>query len=508
MEIQLIDNLKSISGALVVGLACDQKNQADVESLDKQLFFKILIKTDRQYVLSVLKTKKSWTEKSSLILTLPSHPLRWMIFLGLGEKTKWQNRKLSLIIRRIVAICKDNQITDATLALTDFQLPKITVDDCLRQVVVDLLMADFTFTQYKKPPEEGWPEIQNIRIFLSLINQHTKAVLKEGLIIGQETNHCRILANTPGGDMTPTGLARAALAERARAGTKLKVKVLDELAIKKLKMGGVIGVSRGSSERPKFIILEYFGAPKSKKPLVFVGKAVTFDTGGLNLKPESGISEMHLDMSGGAAVIHAISAISQLNLSINVIGLVPAVENMPSGSSYRPGDILRTITGKTIEVLNTDAEGRIILADALGYAQKFKPKLIVDLATLTGAAVIALGQRVSALFATNDSLENLSRKIGEKSGDWVWPLPLWDEYAEEIQGTFGDVANIGKNRYGGAITGAIFLKQFIGDYPWIHLDIAPTMTTIDGQFLAKGASGTGVRFLVELAKSYRHHALK
>ena len=235
---------------------------------------------------------------------------------------------------------------------------------------------------------------------------------------------------------------------------------------------------------------------------MFCGKGVTFDTGGLNLKPTEAIYEMHMDMSGGAAVIHALSSIARLDLKVNVVGLIPAVENMPSGSSYHPGDLLRTITGKTIEVLNTDAEGRVILADALGYAQRYEPQLIVDVATLTGAAAVALGQRMIALFTQNPKLEKLGRDIGERSGDDVWPLPLWDEYLEDIQGTFGDVANVGKNRYGGAITAAIFLRQFVGEYPWMHLDIAPRMTTIEGDFLAKGAAGAGVRFLVELAREY------
>ncbi|MBI2637406.1 MAG: leucyl aminopeptidase family protein [Candidatus Sungbacteria bacterium] len=278
--------------------------------------------------------------------------------------------------------------------------------------------------------------------------------------------------------------------------------MLEEAAIKKLGMGGVLGVSKGSDEKPQFIIMEYKSpkADKKSKPLVFAGKGVTFDTGGLNIKTGDYMYEMHMDMAGGAAVMHALSAIARMKLPVHIIGLIPAVENMPSGSSYHPGDILKTITGKTIEVLNTDAEGRVILADALGYAQRFNPKLILDVATLTGAAMVAVGQRAIALFSTSEKLELLMRQIGKVSGDTVWPLPMGDEYFDEIKGTFGDVANTGKSRYGGATSGAIFLKQFVGEFPFVHLDIAPTMTTIEGQFLAKGSSGSGVRFLVELAK--------
>jgi len=237
---------------------------------------------------------------------------------------------------------------------------------------------------------------------------------------------------------------------------------------------------------------------------VLIGKGVTFDTGGLNLKSEQGIYEMHMDMSGGSAVIHGIAAIARLKLPINAIGLIPAVENMPSGSSYHPGDILKTMSGKTIEVINTDAEGRIILADALYYgAKKYNPGLMVDFATLTGAALVALGNYCSAIFTNQNKIQDKLIDIGDKCGDYVWPLPLWDEYLLDIKGTLGDVANLGKTgRAGGAIHGAKFLEQFIDNAPWAHIDIAPRMTTAEGEFLAKGAAGTGVRYIVELAKEY------
>ena len=266
-------------------------------------------------------------------------------------------------------------------------------------------------------------------------------------------------------------------------------------------MGGVLGGAQGSDEDPQFIILEYFGAAKSEKPIVLVGKGVTFDTGGLNLKPSAYIYEMHMDMSGGAAVIHTVVLAARLGLKINVVGLVPAVENMPSGSSYHPGDLLKSMSGKTIEVLDTDAEGRIILADALTYAQKFySPRLVVDVATLTGSAAGALGERASAIFTPDENLEKKFRILGEASGDYVWPLPLWEEYEEEVKGTFGDWANVGKTRYGGAITAAVFLWQFIKEskIPWVHIDMAPRMTSIEGEYLSKGAAGAPVRLLIKL----------
>ena len=272
--------------------------------------------------------------------------------------------------------------------------------------------------------------------------------------------------------------------------------------MKILKMGGVLGVAQGSSEEPKFIVMEYSGGGKKDKPFVLVGKGVTFDSGGLNLKPSQHIYEMHMDMSGGSAVINTIALAARLKLKRNVIALVPAVENMPSGSSYRPGDLLRTMSGKTIEVLDTDAEGRVILSDALTYAEQYQPKLVVDVATLTGAAAVALGQRASGIFTKDEKLARLAQELGEEAGDYVWPLPLWDEFEDEIKGTFGDWANVGRTRYGGASTGAIFLYQFAKNYPWLHIDIAPTMTSIDGQFLAKGATGVPVRLLLKLLEQF------
>jgi len=321
------------------------------------------------------------------------------------------------------------------------------------------------------------------------------------MIIGEEVNHTRFLANTPGSDMTPALLAHAA--QRAAKNAGFKVRVLDELAIKRLGMGGVLGVSRGSDEKPKFIILEYMKGPKAQNPLVLAGKGVTFDTGGINLKPEQYMYEMHMDMSGGAAVIHGIAAVARLRIPINIVGLIPAVENMPSGSSYRPGDLLKSLSGKTIEVLNTDAEGRVILADALAYALRYKPGLIADFATLTGAAHVALGNYCSAIFTNRDQLQEKLIAVGTASGDYVWPLPLWDEYLADIKGIFGDLTNMGKHdRYGGAIHGAKFLEQFVDKTPWAHIDIAPRMTTSEGEYLSKGAAGAGVRYIVELARLY------
>lgn len=399
----------------------------------------------------------------------------------------------------------------------------VSSDKIDKKVLAEVLatqfeIANFEFVKYKTPPKEGWFFVKEV--FVLSTKADLKKELRRGQIIGEEINEARILSNTPGGDMTPRTLAEAAVRAGHRAG--FMVKVLKENEIRKLKMGGVLGVSRGSDEKPRFIVMEYLRGKKSDGPVVLVGKGVTFDTGGLNLKPSQGIYEMHMDMSGGAAVIHALAALARLGVRKNIIGLVPAVENMPSGSSYHPGDLLKTMSGKTIEVLNTDAEGRVILADALTYAQKYKPVLVIDVATLTGAAMAALGQRASVIFSTDDKIQEKMRDAGEIVYDFVWPLPLWEEYEEDIKGTFGDVANTEKSKYGGAIYGAMFLWQFMKtandkgqianrgnkrlaandtQIPWVHLDIAPRMTAIDGEFLAKGATGAPIALLVKFLEN-------
>lgn len=424
------------------------------------------------------------------------------ILLGIGAREKMTRRKLFLLARRCVAVALTKKIERIALEWEDFHFTHLGIaeGELGELISVNMFLALHQFTEYKSAPKDGWPEVKEIMIFGS----DTPAIRKgfaRGEIIGREVNACRRLANLPGGDVTPKTLADEA--KRAAKGTSIKVTILEEAAMEKLGMGGVLGVGKGSTEESKFIIMEYWGASNRKvSPIVLVGKGVTFDTGGINLKPSDSILGMNMDMSGGAAVIHAIAVAAKLGLKKNIIALVPAVENMPSGSSYRPGDILRSMSGKTIEVLNTDAEGRIILADALTYAKRYHPALVVDVATLTGAAVVALGERASAIFTRDIKLESQFREWGEQSGDFVWPLPLWEEYDEEIKGTFGDVANVGKTRWGGAITAAAFLAQFADGYSWVHIDMAPRMTAIEGEFLAKGAAGAPVRLLVKMLENF------
>jgi leucyl aminopeptidase len=439
------------------------------------------------------------------------------LFVGYGVPSdKTQNksknitrRKFILLMRKVVSLAKQNRISTLDLDFKDIRafVPDDISDFEIGEVAgTAFFMADYEFVPYKSKPKEGFAVVATMAI------RNTPEIGKEGFWKGQQigtaVNATRTLSNTPGADMTPTLLAEAA--KRAVKGTKATVKVLGKKEMQKLGMGAVLGIAKGSVEEPKFIIVEYRGGTKTQKPVVLIGKGVTFDTGGLNIKPGDGMYEMHMDMSGGAAVIQAVALAAKLKIKTNVVGLVPAVENSPSGTSVRPGDILKSLSGKTIEILNTDAEGRVILADAITYAKRFDPAVVAEASTLTGAALGALGVQASGLMSTDEKLQEVIRELGEQSGDYVWPFPLWEEYDDMVKGTFGDVPNIstaGNSRYGGVIAGGKFLEVFAKELnvPFAHLDIAPRMTAAPNEFLAKGAAGAPVRLFLKLIEHYAAH---
>jgi leucyl aminopeptidase len=460
--------------------------------------WKQLKAADKRQVQRLFKSHE-FAGKENQVKVLWRTPKGKILLLGLGEKAKWNSRKLILVARHVVALARSEKTPSFALALEYLATAGQSIERLAQTVVENAVMADYEFLNYKEKTEDNF----KINLFTLLVDKlAVKGVgvgVKIGQVIGEQVNDARELGNIPGGEMTPTLLSQKA--QIAGRDHGFKVKVFGRSEMKKLKMGAILGVAHGSAEEPKFIIMEYWGADKKIAPYVFVGKGVTFDTGGLNLKPENAMSDMHLDMAGGAAVISAMGTVAKLKLPVNVVGLVPAVENMPGSAGYRPGDLLRSMSGKSIEVLNTDAEGRIILADALTYAEHFNPKLVVDVATLTGACMVALGLKYSGLMTPDEELRSRLQELGEISGDYVWPLPIGEEFEEEIKGTFGDIQNVGKTRYAGAITAATFLWQFAKHYKWAHLDIAGPMKTVEGQYLSKGASGVGVRFLVELVRN-------
>jgi len=424
------------------------------------------------------------------------------LYLKCDEKDKMNLRKLFLLVRKMVILAKGVKAEKIAFDFNDFKFAKIKLsDEELGEIIgTQFDFANYEFVEYKTPTKEGFNFIKEVMI-LGANKEIQKAILKGHTIAG-EVNKTRTLSNIPGGDMTPQILARKA--KEAVKGLSVKVTVLGEKEMERQNMRAILSVGRGSDEESKFIIMEYKGGKKNDKPIILVGKGVTFDTGGINLKPSNSLLGMNMDMSGGASVIHTLALVAKMKLKKNVIGLIPSVENMASGKSYRPGDIVRSMSGKTIEILNTDAEGRVILADALTYAEKYNPEVVIDIATLTGAAIVALGERASAIFTDDDKLAKDFEEVGEKTGEYVWRLPMWEEYENEIKGSLGDWTNIHNkdSRYGGAIYAAIFLHQFIKGHKWVHLDIAPRMTSMAGENLAGGALGTLVRLLYKFIEEY------
>jgi leucyl aminopeptidase len=340
-------------------------------------------------------------------------------------------------------------------------------------------------------------------------NSRSTNAVRNGLklagVLCEATYAARDLQNAPPNEIFPDSLARAAVKAGRRNG--FAVRVFDERKIKKLKMGGLLGVARGSENPPRFIVMEHRPRRRASGTVVLVGKGVTFDAGGISIKPAAGMAEMKMDMSGAAAVIGTMQAAARLRLPVRIIGLVPATENLLGGAAMKPGDILTHFNGKTSEIDNTDAEGRLILADALSYASQYKADLVIDLATLTGACVVALGHHASGMMGNAQKAMDLLKVSGERTYERVWQLPLFEEYEKLIRSDVADVKNTG-GRWAGAITAALFLKKFIGDYKWVHLDIAGTAIMDESlDYIPKGGSGVGVRLLTDFLRHWKKGAV-
>ncbi len=378
-------------------------------------------------------------------------------------------------------------------------VPKGTgpMDDVAQAMVEGVVLGEYRFNEYRTDRTDDTPSLQSCTL-LTTSNTHlneAKDGAKRGQILGEATCFVRDLCNHPANVMTPSRVVSEA--KKIAREAKVRLKVLDRKQQEKLGMGGLLGVSRGSIEPPQFIILEYMGGPRTQKPIVFVGKTVTFDSGGISLKPSENMEQMKADMTGGAEVLATIRAASRLKLPVNAVGLLPVTENMPGGRATKPGDILTMLSGKTVEVQNTDAEGRLILADGLAYASRLKPACVIDIATLTGAAAVALGQFAIGMLGNDDTVKADLKKAGNHAGERVWEMPLWDEYFEQLKSDVADMRNIG-GRGGGMITAAIFLSKFVGDHPWVHLDIASTdWGTTERPYIPKGPTGIGTRLLIQ-----------
>ncbi|GAB6267959.1 MAG: leucyl aminopeptidase [Smithella sp.] len=435
----------------------------------------------------------------SVIYTRGSLPSQRIALVGLGKQNEFNLEKLRAAFAKVMQHLRNLNIKEAATEINLDLLPR-KKDQMAQAVAEGSLLGLYQYTPFKTVGREDLKEMEQLTIVadakdFSLI----ESAVKKAQMITQAVCFARDLISAPSNEMTPTIMAQKA--QEIAHRKNVSCRVLNKAKMKEMGMNALLAVASGSNEEPKFIILEYAGGKKSAAPIVLVGKGLTFDSGGISIKPAEKMDEMKTDMSGGAAVMGVIMAAADLQLPLNIVALVPATENMPGGSAYKPGDIVKSYSGKTIEVLNTDAEGRLILADALAYASELKPAAVVDVATLTGACVIALGDDVIGMLGTDDKLKNEINGAAQTTGELVWELPLWESYHELIKSDIADYKN-SSGRVASTITAAAFLSKFAGDSPWVHLDIAgPAWTTKDKPYIPKGASGVTVRLLVEFLRN-------
>jgi len=421
-----------------------------------------------------------------------------VLLVGLGRQDAFGRKAYGEAAKAAWRAILGTKIAQVTFTLAQLPIKERSADWGVRAAILALRELTYRFTQMKSKPE---PALRTLRRVVFSIDageeKAAKLAAKQGAAIANGMDLTRDLGNLPGNVCTPTYLGNAA--KKLAKDWKLKVEVLGERQIETLKMGAFLAVTKGSVEPPQFIVLQYQGGPAKAAPVVLVGKGITFDTGGISLKPGEGMDEMKYDMCGAGSVLGTLRAVAEMGLKLNVVGIIPTCENMPSGNATKPGDIVTSMAGLTVEVLNTDAEGRLILCDALTYAERFKPAAVVDIATLTGACIIALGHHNSGLFAKDDALAGELLDASREAGDPAWRLPLDDEYQEQLKSNFADLANIG-GRPAGSVTAACFLSRFAQKYPWAHLDIAGTAWKSGA---AKGATGRPVpllsQFLIDRA---------
>ena len=432
-------------------------------------------------------------------------PAERVLLIGLGSKAESSLEKI-----RQAAGTAMQQVIEKKLGQAAFKLPLEFKEGAhaahLQATAEGILLASYRYDRFlgeKAKKSRKLPKSVTLLIDKTGEKQACETALERAQKICRAVILARDLVNAPGNIKSPVYLVEQAQA--ATDASTLRCKVLGQKELAKEGCGALLAVAQGSVREPHLIVLEHNGGNKDEAPVALVGKGVTFDSGGISLKPGEKMDEMKMDMAGGAAVIGTMLAASLLELPINLVGIVPAVENMPSGTAYRPGDILTSLSGQTIEVLNTDAEGRLILADALTYVKRYEPKLVVDLATLTGACIIALGHQATAVLGNDQKLVQALLNAGEESGERLWQLPLWDDYDQLIKSDVADVKNTG-GRAAGTITAAAFLKKFASDYRWAHLDIAGTAWRDQNQpYTPKGGTGVGVRLLVAFLEKLAEH---
>jgi leucyl aminopeptidase len=476
---------KQRSACVVVGVFDNRKLSLSAELIDR---------ASNGYISEIIRRGDM---EGKLGATLLLHNVRGtladrVLLVGLGKERDFRDKEFRSAMKSAVKLLNETGSYEAVVYLTEEKVKRREVAWRVEHAVVVAMEAVYRFDDMKSEKAEVRRPLRKLTLSVPQRSDLTdgETAAARGLAIAHGMDLARDLGNLPGNVCTPKYLGERALA-MAQEFPELKVTVLDRPALEELGMGSFLSVSNGSDEPPRFIVFEYRAAAKPGRPLVLVGKGITFDTGGISIKPAADMDQMKYDMCGAAGVFGTLRAIAELKARIDVIGLVAACENMPSGRATKPGDVVKSMSGQTIEVLNTDAEGRLILADALTYAERFDPAAVVDIATLTGAMVIALGHVATGVFSNNDALARALVAAGDDAYDRAWQLPLWDDYHEGLASNFADFANVA-GRPGGSITAACFLSKFAKKYDWAHLDIAGTAWK-DGK--EKGGTGRPVALL-------------
>ena len=474
---------KLASACIAVGVFEARKLSAAAEALDRAAGGRI-----RALLGSGDMDGKAGTTR--LLYHLPGIAAERVLLVGLGKDRNVSPKDYRDAVRASVTTIQDTGSADACLYLAEIPVAGRDIVWKSQQLALAAEEAAYRFEQMKS--KKTGPR-RLARIVAGTGSKRDARGVERGLAQGQAIaagmNLARDLGNLPGNVCTPGFLAEEAV--KLGKAWKLAVEVLERADMEKLGMGSLLSVAKGSRQPPKFIVLRYHGSGKKDRPVVLVGKGITFDTGGISLKPGPEMDEMKFDMCGAASVLGTLRAAAEMKLRLNIVGLIPTTENMPGGAASKPGDIVTSMSGQTIEILNTDAEGRLILCDALTYAERFDPQAVLDIATLTGACVIALGHVCSGLFSNKNALAKELLAAGEKAWDRAWQLPLWDDYQDQLKSNFADVANIG-GRPAGSVTAACFLSRFAGNYDWAHLDIAGTAWRSGKE---KGATGRPVPLL-------------
>jgi len=435
-----------------------------------------------------------------LLHTHDSLPAKRILLTGLGKKEEFDLERWRGAASKAGQFIRDFGIKEFVFPVSE--LRGFNREELAEAFVTGLMLGVYDFNVFKTVDRNKIKEIKEV-ILLAETAEETKSIqggARIGKIVSESVCMARDLVNGPSNQITPTALAEKAQSIAKEHGMEIQVFEVSEAEA--MGMGAFAAVAKGSQEPGKFIMLEY-NKGKEFDTIVLVGKGITFDSGGISIKPSEKMERMKDDMSGAAAVLSTMQAASKLGIPLHLVGIIPATENLPSGKAYKPGDILKTLSGQTVEVISTDAEGRLILSDALAYALRYEPKAIIDLATLTGACVIALGDYVTGLFGNDESLLKRIEEVSTKTGEKVWRLPLWDEYFEYLKSDCADFRNVG-TRAAGAITGAIFLSKFVGKVPWVHLDIAGSASIEKARpYTPSGGTGIGVRLLVQLLRDWK-----